>query len=125
MAIGLNQDEVYCRGLADDPQEKRARIASGLTSTGFDTMPTDGTYFISVAIRSVGFEGDWVAFRRMLTRDIALSAIYQDTDVNHFLRLYFSTQYDISVAMAAKLTAFPQANKFLYFERLKLNEWCR
>lgn len=111
VAIGLSQDEDYFRGLADDLQEKRDRIASGLTSAGFDIMPTDGTYFMSVDIRSVGFDGDDVAFCEMIARDVGvagipLSAFYQDADVNHFVRFCFSKQNDVLDAAATKLKAF-------------------
>ncbi len=111
VAVGLNQDDTYFHNLAVDLQAKRDRISDGLSAAGFDILPTDGTYFMSVDIRSVGFDGDDVAFCEMIARDagvagIPLSAFYQDGAVNHFVRFCFSKQNEVLDEAAKKLKAF-------------------
>ena len=111
VAVGLTQDDAYFTGLATGLQAKRDRIRSGLQSAGFDVLPTGGTYFISVDIRSVGFDGNDVTFCEMIAREagvagIPLSAFYQDGDVDQFVRFCFSKQNDILDQAAAKLKTF-------------------
>ena len=111
VAVGLTQDDAYFTGLATDLQVKRDRIGSGLQSAGFDVLPTGGTYFISVDIRSVGFDGNDVTFCEMIAREagvagIPLSAFYQDGEVDQFVRFCFSKQNDILDQAAAKLKNF-------------------
>lgn len=111
VALGLRQDDAYFRGLAADLQAKRDRISEGLIGAGFDVLPTDGTYFMSVDIRSVGFNGDDVAFCEMIARKagvagIPLSIFYQDADVKHFVRFCFSKQNDVLDAATEKLRAY-------------------
>ena len=111
VAVGLTQDDAYFTGLGTDLQVKRDRIGSGLQSAGFDVLPTGGTYFISVDIRSVGFDGNDVTFCEMIAREagvagIPLSAFYQDGEVDQFVRFCFSKQNDILDQAAAKLKNF-------------------
>ena len=111
VAVGLTQDDAYFTGLATDLQVKRDRIGSGLQSAGFDVLPTGGTYFISVDIRSVGFDGNDVTFCEMIAREagvagLPLSAFYQDGEVDQFVRFCFSKQNDILDQAAAKLKNF-------------------
>ena len=111
VAVGLTQDDAYFTGLATDLQVKRDRIGSGLQSAGFDVLPTGGTYFISVDIRSVGFDGNDVTFCEMIAREagvagIPLSAFYQDGEVDQFVRFCFSKQNNILDQAAAKLKNF-------------------
>lgn len=111
VAVGLTQDDAYFTSLATDLEIKRDRIGSGLQSAGFDVLPTGGTYFISVDIRSVGFDGNDVTFCEMIAREagvagIPLSAFYQDGEVDQFVRFCFSKQNDILDQAAAKLKNF-------------------
>ena len=111
VAVGLTQDDAYFTSLATDLQIKRDRIGSGLQSAGFDVLPTGGTYFISVDIRSVGFDGNDVTFCEMIAREagvagIPLSAFYQDGEVDQFVRFCFSKQNNILDQAAAKLKNF-------------------
>ncbi len=95
VAIGLRQGDDYFTGLAAGLESKRNRLVVGLEDVGFQTLPTEGTYFLSVDIRSVGFSGDDVAFCETLARDVGvaaipLSAFYQQGDVHHYVRFCFS-----------------------------------
>jgi len=97
VAAGLEQGDDYFDSLKTDQQAKRDRIKAGLEAAGFETLHTGGTYFLSVDIRSVGFNGDDVEFCEHLIRDVGvaaipLSAFYQDGDVRHFVRFCFCKQ---------------------------------
>ncbi|MBT3661637.1 MAG: aminotransferase [Rhodospirillaceae bacterium] len=110
VAAGLTQNDTYFDTLMNDQQAKRDLIESGLRDAGFETLHTGGTYFLSVDIRSVGFEGDDVEFCEHLIRDagvaaIPLSAFYQAGDVRHFVRFCFCKHDDVLGAAAAKLKA--------------------
>jgi len=110
VAAGLTQNDKYFDTLMNDQQAKRDLIESGLRDAGFETLHTGGTYFLSVDIRSVGFEGDDVKFCEHLIRDagvaaIPLSAFYQAGDVRHFVRFCFCKHDDVLGAAAAKLKA--------------------
>lgn len=110
VAAGLTQNDKYFDTLMNDQQAKRDLIESGLRDAGFETLHTGGTYFLSVDIRSVGFEGDDVEFCEHLIRDagvaaIPLSAFYQAGDVRHFVRFCFCKHDDVLGAAAAKLKA--------------------
>jgi len=96
-AFGLGKDDAYFHGLAADQQQKRDRLAVGLAAAGFDVLPSAGTYFLSVDIRSVGFNGDDEAFCRHITTEagvtaVPVSAFYQDADIDHFARFCFCKQ---------------------------------
>ena len=111
VAVGLNQADSYFIGVAADLQGKRDRICDGLKNGGFDVMHTEGTYFINVDIRSVGFSGDDVAFCEMISREagvagIPLSAFYQDAAIDHFVRFCFSKQNNIIDEATARLKTF-------------------
>ena len=95
VAFGLAQDDDYFASLSGDLEAKRDLIATGLSDAGFDIMSVQGTYFLSVDIRSVGWQGDDVSFCETITREagvtaIPMSAFYQDGDINHFARFCFS-----------------------------------
>jgi len=107
-AAGLSKDDGYFESLGGDLEDKRDRIAQGLGAAGFRPLETAGTYFISIDIRDVGFNGDDVAFCSHITTEagvtaIPLSAFYQDGDVNHFARFCFCKADSILDEAAARL----------------------
>ncbi len=100
VAAGLEQEDAYFDCLAGTQQAKRDRIDAGLKGAGFETLATEGTYFLSVDIRSVGFDGDDVAFCEHIIRNagvaaIPMSAFYQAADVNHFARFCFCKKDEV------------------------------
>jgi N-succinyldiaminopimelate aminotransferase len=108
VAAGLMQDDAYFDDLAAAQQAKRERIKQGLERAGFKTLTTAGTYFLSVDIRSVGFEGDDVAFCEHLIRNagvaaIPMSAFYQAADVKHFARFCFCKKDEVLDAATERL----------------------
>jgi len=108
VAMGLTQDDAYFESLSGDLEKKRDRIAEGLADIGFEIMATEGTYFLSVDIRSIGFEGTDVEFCEHITRDagvtaIPLGAFYPTGGPDHFVRFCFSKQDAVLDAALGKL----------------------
>jgi len=93
-AHGLRGDDGYFHGLAAAQQDKRDRLAAGLEGAGFHVLPTQGTYFLTVDIRSVGFNSSDEAFCRHITTEagvtaVPVSAFYQQGDIDRFARFCF------------------------------------
>ena len=108
VAFGLGKDDAYFAGLAQAMQAKRDRLTASLEGAGFEVMASGGTYFLSVDIRSVGFNEDDEAFCRHITTEagvtaVPVSAFYQESDVNHFARFCFCKQDAILDEAAARL----------------------
>ena len=96
-AYGLRKGDDYFSGLAEAQQAKRDRLGADLEAAGFEVLPSQGTYFLTVDIRSVGFNGDDEAFCRHITEEagvaaVPVSAFYQHGHVNHFARFCFCKQ---------------------------------
>jgi N-succinyldiaminopimelate aminotransferase len=107
-AYGLRKGDDYFHGLAAAQQAKRDRLGAGLAAAGFEVLASQGTYFLSVDIRSVGFNGDDEAFCRHITEKagvaaVPVSAFYQDGHVNHFARFCFCKQDALLDEAAARL----------------------
>ena len=51
VAVGLRLGDDYFLGLRDELLAKRDRLSDGLRAAGFDTLHTQGTYFLTVDIR--------------------------------------------------------------------------
>ena len=108
VAGGLGKPDGYFTGLAAQMQAKRDRLRDGLATAGFDVLSAEGTYFLSVDVRSVGFNGSDVDFCRHITTDagvtaVPVSAFYQASDVNHFARFCFCKKDAILDEAAARL----------------------
>lgn len=93
-AYGLRKDDSYFIELAAELQARRDHLAGGLQKIGFETMESEGTYFLTVDFRPLGFNGDDVDFCRHITIEagvtaVPVSAFYQQADVNHFARFCF------------------------------------
>ena len=96
-AYGLGLDDAYFAGLAADQQGKRDVLAAGLAAAGFDVLPSAGTYFLTVDIRSVGFTGSDEDFCLHITKEagvaaVPVSAFYRDGGPDHFARFCFCKQ---------------------------------
>ncbi len=107
-AYGLGKDDSYFDGLAADQQQKRDRLAGGLERIGFEVMPVEGTYFLSVDVRSIGFNGDDEEFCRHITVEagvtaVPVSAFYQGADIKHFARFCFAKKDDVLDEAVARL----------------------
>jgi len=107
-AFGLGKEDAYFEGLAADQRQKRDRLAAGLAAAGFEVLPSAGTYFLSVDIRSVGFNGDDEAFCRHITTEagvtaVPVSAFYQEAGIDHFARFCFCKQDSLLDEAALRL----------------------
>lgn len=56
VAVGLRLGDDYFDGLRAELRAKRDRLATGLTAAGFDTIHTEGTYFMTCDIRGIAEE---------------------------------------------------------------------
>jgi N-succinyldiaminopimelate aminotransferase len=83
-AVGLALPDQYFADVRAELQRKRDRLADGLERVGLQVFRPQGTYFISVDIRSVG-EEDGMAFCRSLPERCGVVAVpnvvfYDDVD---------------------------------------------
>jgi len=93
-AYGLCKEDNYFKELSSGLQAKRDRLSSGLDKIGFETIHSEGTYFITVDFRPLGYRGTDEEFCHHITTQagvgaVPVSAFYQDRDVNHFVRFCF------------------------------------
>ena len=113
VAAGLALGDDYYRRFRSDMEGKRDRLAAGLAAAGFEVLPCEGTYFITVDIRSVGREDD-AAFCREITEQakvaaVPISAFYhpsQGDAPRNFARFCFCKRPEVLDAAAARLKAY-------------------
>ena len=89
IATGLGLPDAVYSALADDLRIKRDRLSGGLVATGLTVLPSAGTYFLTVDIRSIG-EVDGIAFCRSLPDRCGVVAVpnavfYDDADAGRSL----------------------------------------
>ncbi len=90
LAVAFGLDD-YFTSLATDLQTRRDQLSNGLQSIGFETVESEGTYFLTVDFRPLGFKGDDVEFCRHITTEagvaaVTVSAFYQKAGVDYFAR---------------------------------------
>jgi len=93
-AFGLKKEDRYFNELASDLQGKRDRLSKGLEAIGFKTLESEGTYFLTVDYSGLGYNGKDEDFCRHITLEagvtaVPVSAFYQQSDVNNFVRFCF------------------------------------
>ncbi len=74
IAVGLGLGDDVFHSLANGLREQRDHLTGGLRDAGLDVLPTAGTYFATVDIRSIG-EHDGLAFCRTLPERCGVVAI--------------------------------------------------
>ncbi len=102
VAAGLDMGDEYYQRFCREMQEKRDLMAAGLARAGFEIMPCEGTYFITVDIRAMGAEDD-ASFCREITREakvaaVPLSAFYHPSQKNaprYYARFCFCKKKEI------------------------------
>ncbi|MGD2127182.1 MAG: methionine aminotransferase [Desulfobacteraceae bacterium] len=82
MAYGLDFPDSYYAQLLGDYNRKRNRLCEALEEVGFEVFPPEGTYYVQVDIRPIGFEDD-LAFCRMLPEKAGVAAIPSSYFWNH------------------------------------------
>ncbi|WP_439815952.1 aminotransferase [Zavarzinia sp. CC-PAN008] len=75
VALGLAKGEDYYAGLSSALAAKRDRLTRGLEAAGLAVLPVEGTYFLSVDLRSIGWTQDDVAFCRHITTEAKVAAV--------------------------------------------------
>lgn len=117
VAYGLGKDDAYFASLASSLEAKRDLLAKGLRQAGFDVLPADGTYFISVDFRPLGFDGTDEKFCREITTRakvaaIPLSAFYSSPAApRHLVRFCFCKQDTVLMEASARLKAYAESSK--------------
>ncbi|WP_299376910.1 aminotransferase [uncultured Kiloniella sp.] len=74
VAAGLSKDQSYFNNLIKDLEGKRDYLSKALADIGFDVLPCDGTYFVTVDIRGV-HSGKDDEFCRYITTEAKVAAI--------------------------------------------------
>lgn len=75
VALGLNKDDAYFAGLADDMARRRDLLTAGLQAAGLVVLPCAGTYFLTVDLAASGIAMDDRAFCQHLTEKVGVAAI--------------------------------------------------
>jgi N-succinyldiaminopimelate aminotransferase len=94
VAYGMAKDDAYFTGMRADFQRSRDRLADGLKTLGFETLPAQGTYFLNIDLTPLGVTDD-STFAKLLVRDygvatIPVSAFYAESPVTNIIRLCFA-----------------------------------
>ncbi|PQA88668.1 aminotransferase [Hyphococcus luteus] len=113
VAAGLNLGDDYFENFAADMQGKRDLFASGLAAAGFETLACEGTYFITVDIRSVGRDDD-TAFCKEITEKakvaaVPISAFYHPSQTGaprYYARFCFCKRPDVLEEASRRLKAY-------------------
>lgn len=113
VAAGLALGDDYYTAFVAAMQEKRDQLTAGLKAAGFDVMPCEGTYFITVDIRSVGREDD-AAFCREITEHakvaaVPISAFYHPSQADaprRYARFCFCKRPEVLDEAAQRLGAY-------------------
>lgn len=74
VAFGIGLPDSYYEQLLADYTRKRNWLCESLAELGFKVFPPEGTYYVLVDIRPLGFEDDW-EFCRMLPEKAGVAAI--------------------------------------------------
>ncbi|MEA3539401.1 MAG: aminotransferase [Pseudomonadota bacterium] len=95
IAYGLGKTDDYFTAMRADFARSRDRLASGLEAAGWKTLPSAGTYFLSVDLAASGIALDDVSFCDRLAREgdvvaIPVSAFYAETPVTSVVRFCFA-----------------------------------
>ena len=111
VALGLDQDDAYYRGLAGELARKRDRFSAGLAQLGFSVAPAAGSYFVIADIASRGAaEGDFDYCRRMTAEAgvaaVPLSAFYDRDGPTNFIRFCFAKRDEVLDAAIERLSSW-------------------
>lgn len=95
IAYGLGKPDDYFTTMRADFARSRDRLASGLEAAGWKTLPSAGTYFLSVDLAASGIALDDVTFCDRLAREgdvvaIPVSAFYAEAPVTSVVRFCFA-----------------------------------
>ncbi len=108
IAFGLTKERSFFEGLATRMQSKRDRLVSGLERAGFAVAPCAGTFFVTVDVESVGYDGDDADFCREIIENagvaaIPVSAFYATEPERRFVRFCFAKRDEMLDEAATRL----------------------
>lgn len=110
-AVGLRLGDDYYDRLVGDLQTARDHLADGLERAGFTTYRPEASYFVTVDVRSVGFEGNAMDFCRALPElagvvAVPASAFYMNAEHgSSFVRFACCKQLPVIDAAVEQLIA--------------------
>jgi aspartate/methionine/tyrosine aminotransferase len=109
-ATGLRLPDGYFATLAADMQRKRDRLASALSTIGFDVLPAHGTYFVTTDFRPLGFNGTDEEFCRHITvkagvTAVPVSAFYQSPEAPRYFARFCFCKHDATLDSAIQRLA--------------------
>ncbi len=100
VAYGLDKSDDYFTGMRADFQAAQDRFADGLTSLGFEVIPSQATYFLNVDLSKGRFAGmDDTRFSMRLVEEarvasIPVSAFYAENAVTSVVRFCFAKRFE-------------------------------
>lgn len=113
VAAGLAMGDDYYERFTASMQEKRDFMSEALRRAGFEVLPCEGTYFVTVDIRSVGRDDD-AAFCREVTQKakvaaVPVSAFYhpdQEDTARHYARFAFCKKREVLEEAGRRLKGY-------------------
>ncbi len=114
VAQGLGFEDSYYNDFVADMQMTRDIMGDGLRRAGFNLSPAQGTYFLTVDIRDVGYDGVDMSFCKELIAKagvaaVPISSFYMEDDPNapkNFARFCFCKQPDVLREASARLKKY-------------------
>jgi N-succinyldiaminopimelate aminotransferase len=109
VAEGFSLGPTYFESFAADLQNKRDRLAAGLSAAGFEVFMPKGTYFITTDIRPLG-ETDGLAFCWTLPERCGMVAVpnvvfYDSKDIgSSYVRFAFCKRHEVIDEAIRRLT---------------------
>jgi len=115
VAYGLGKEDTYFSAMRERFQRSRDRLVAGLCALGLDVLPSEGSYFLNVDIRSLG-EMDDAAFALRLIDEVGValipvSAFMQGTrtGTTTLVRFCFAKKDETLDSALERLAALPGA----------------
>jgi N-succinyldiaminopimelate aminotransferase len=110
VAEGLATQDEWVQQARHRFQSGRDRLISGLEASGFVTLPSHATYFMSVDLAASGIAMDDVSFCEALIEagvvTIPVSAFYAEAPVTNVVRFAFCKQDDVLDEALDRIAAF-------------------
>ncbi|MEM9631342.1 MAG: aminotransferase [Pseudomonadota bacterium] len=111
VAFGLQKDDGYYSGLANELSGKRDRMAKGLSALGFTVLPCAATYFLTCGIDGMNLGGNDVEACEKLVKEagvaaVPVSAFYGGDAPTGFIRFCFCKQDEVIDEALSRLSAF-------------------
>ncbi|WP_299480923.1 aminotransferase [uncultured Roseibium sp.] len=115
VAYGLQKDDEYYSGLAQDLTAKRDRMAKGLSALGFSVLPCAATYFLTCGIEGLGLGDSDVDVCEKFVKEagvatVPVSAFYGSDAPTGYLRFCFCKKDWVIDEAIARLASFLTAD---------------